>query len=112
MTDAAQGDLFAPRAKAAPRFNGSDYVPQRDNVRLTGQIERVWQFMNDGKFHTLPEIAEGTGDPPASISAQLRHLRKPRFGAHRVEKYHDPSGGLFHYRLVPSEAGLLLEHAS
>lgn len=35
---------------------------------------------------TLEELAKLTHDPPASISAQLRHLRKPRFGAFAVVK--------------------------
>src|SRR6266704_4291956 len=35
---------------------------------------------------TLDELAKLTHYPPASISAQLRHLRKPQFGAFLVEK--------------------------
>ena len=35
---------------------------------------------------TLEELARLTHYPPASISAQLRHLRKPRFGAYAVVK--------------------------
>lgn len=35
---------------------------------------------------TLEELARLTRYPPASISAQLRHLRKPRFGSFVVEK--------------------------
>jgi hypothetical protein len=35
---------------------------------------------------TLEELAKLTHYPPASISAQLRHLRKPQYGAYRVEK--------------------------
>ncbi len=35
---------------------------------------------------TLDEIAKLTHYPQASISAQLRHLRKPRFGGFEVEK--------------------------
>ncbi len=35
---------------------------------------------------TLDELAKLTQYPPASISAQLRHLRKPRFGAFAVVK--------------------------
>jgi hypothetical protein len=35
---------------------------------------------------TLDELAKLTHYPPASISAQLRHLRKPRFGAYEVVK--------------------------
>jgi hypothetical protein len=35
---------------------------------------------------TLDELAKLTHYPPASISAQLRHLRKPQFGAFVVKK--------------------------
>ena len=83
-------------------FNGSDYVPERDDVRLSGQIERVWNCMKDGKPRTLDEIAKATGDPHASISAQLRHLRKERFGGHVVEKEHI-GNGLYRYTLIPAE---------
>jgi hypothetical protein len=68
------------------RFDGSDYVPSRDDERLKGQLLRVWKVMRDGKKRTLAAIAEATGDPEASISAQLRHLRKARFGGHDVRK--------------------------
>ena len=35
---------------------------------------------------TLDELAKLTHYPPASISAQSRHMRKPRFGAYAVVK--------------------------
>ncbi len=35
---------------------------------------------------TLDELAKLTHYPPASISAQLRHMRKPCFGAYKVVK--------------------------
>ena len=35
---------------------------------------------------TLDELARLTHYPPSSISAQLRHLRKPEFGGFKVEK--------------------------
>lgn len=35
---------------------------------------------------TLEELGRLTSYPPASISAQLRHLRKRRHGSYRVEK--------------------------
>jgi hypothetical protein len=35
---------------------------------------------------TLDELAKLTHYPPASISAQLRHMRKPRYGAYAVVK--------------------------
>lgn len=87
-------------------FNGADYVPARDNPRLTKQIERVYHTMLDGQWRTLDGIAVTTGDPPASVSAQLRHLRKRRFGGHTVERRH-LGGGLYEYRLLPSDSGLL-----
>lgn len=80
-------------------FNGSDYVPERDDVRLSGQIERVWNCMKDGTPRTLGAIAAMTGDPEASISAQLRHLRKSRFGGHTVTKEYRGSG-LYTYTLI------------
>lgn len=87
---------FAP---PPAHFNGDDYVPKRDDGRLRGQQLRIWELMRDGAWRTLGEIAAHTGDPEASISAQLRHLRKPRFGSHRIEKKH-LGGGLYAYRLA------------
>jgi len=85
-----------------PRFDGSDYVRARDDVRLKGQLLRVWELMSDGKWRTLGEIARSTGDPESSISAQLRHLRKERFGAHTIEKEYKDFG-LFVYRLIKND---------
>lgn len=83
----------------APRFNGPDYDPRRDNVRLTGQLLRVFEAMKSGAWRTVEEIAAITGDPPTSISAQLRHLRKPRFGGYTVERRRR-TGNLSEYRVV------------
>jgi hypothetical protein len=82
-------------------FNGSDYVPDRDDGRLSGQLLRIWELMKDSQWRTLSEISEITGDPPASISAQLRHLRKERFGSHTIEKTY-LGNGLYNYRLLPN----------
>ncbi len=84
------------------RFNGSDYDPKFDDERLRGQIARIYRLMKDGHWRTLSEIELLTGDPPASISAQLRHLRKERFGSHAVRKRPrgDREHGLFEYKLV------------
>jgi hypothetical protein len=82
-------------------FNGSDYQPQLDFNRLNGQMNRIRNLMLDGQWRTLSEIQAITGDPAASVSAQLRHLRKPRFGSHLVTKRRrgEPSIGLFEYRV-------------
>lgn len=88
------------------RFNGEDYQPMRDDNRLTGQLLRVWQAMQGGLWRTLAQIAILTGDPQASVSAQLRHLRKARFGAHAVEKEY-LGHGLYQYRVTPGNPGLV-----
>lgn len=85
------------------KFNGSDYDPAMDDKRLTKQHIRIRNLMLDKKWRTLGEISSETSDPEASVSAQLRHLRKKRFGSFVLEKR--PSGkrenGLFEYRLMP-----------
>lgn len=88
--------MFHP---STARFNGPDYVPERDNTRLTGQIKDVFNCMKDGNWRTLEEIQKATRHPQTSISAQLRHLRKERFGSHVINKHHI-GGGLYKYRLV------------
>ena len=45
---------------------------------------------------TLEELAKLTHYPPASISAQLRHLRKHEFGGFEVEKRRRLSGRILH----------------
>jgi hypothetical protein len=89
-------------------FAGSDYDPAMDDARLTGQIKRVFDCMKDGAFRTLGEIERIAGDPQASISAQLRHLRKERFGAHIVRKQPrgDRARGLFEYQLIINKGEL------
>ena len=82
-----------------PHFSGADYNRHQDRERLTGQIKRIYELMKDGQWRTLGQIAEYTEDPEASISAQLRNLRKPRFGGYIVEKM-NLGNGLFGYRLV------------
>jgi hypothetical protein len=54
---------------------------QRDvlcDVMLSASLCDTWL--------TLEELAKLTHYPPASISAQLRHLRKPEFGGYEVRK--------------------------
>lgn len=86
------------------RFDGSDYQPPRDDKRLSKQYLRVFNYMKDGFWYTLAEIAKATGDPEASVSAQLRHARKPRFGGHTVEKKY-MHNGLYIYRLIVRQPG-------
>ena len=80
-------------------FVGSDYVEERDYKRLSSQHKKVYNLMQDGRYRTLPEIADLISEPPASISAQLRHFRKKSFGSHIVNKKYE-GNGLFSYQLI------------
>lgn len=84
------------------RFDGSDINAEKDNSRLTGQIKVIFNLMKDGKYRTLREIEDETDFPQSSISAQLRNLRKERFGSFNIEKRSrgDREKGLFEYRIV------------
>jgi len=100
FTKSGRARVVGPAAPAL-RFNGSDYDPAIDNPRLSGQLARIFDLMIDGAWRTLDEIAAATSDPITSISAQLRHLRKPRFGAHVINKRprHDRASGCWEYQL-------------
>lgn len=82
-------------------FNGPVYVPKIDSARLSIQYKRIFDLMEDAIWRTLGEIADATGDPQASISAQLRHMRKERFGGHKINKARVAlDSGLWVYQLV------------
>ncbi len=83
----------------ALQFDGSTIDATLDNERLGAQLKRVWELMRDGRWRSLREISQQTGDPESSISARLRDWRKPRNGPHTVERRRI-SGGLYEYRLL------------
>ena len=89
------------------KFDGADYVPERDDGRLISQCQRIFDLMKDSAWRSLPEIEAKTGDAQASISAQLRHFRKPRFGAHTVERRRG-NNSLYEYRLVAASETLTI----
>lgn len=98
MKDRLGDTLYQPPPERA--FDGHTYEPRQDHARLRGQLERVAALMGDGRFHTLQEIATAAGGTEASVSARLRDLRKPKYGARDVQRERI-SGGLFRYRLRP-----------
>lgn len=85
----------------SPLFDGPDLEPD-DQRRLASQQLRIVAFMADHQWHTLKEIAAGTRSPEASASAQLRHLRKPKFGGYTIERRHQ-GHGLYQYRLPSTQ---------
>lgn len=82
-------------------FDGVDVKPVFDRDRLSGQLLDVFDFMSDQEWHTLRDIEEGTCHGQASISAQLRNLRKARYGGHVIERRRSQfkESGLYYYRL-------------
>ena len=90
--------LFDPQP-VAHDFDGDTYEPAQDKHRLNCQLRRVFDLMRDGKWRTLDVIAYQVSGSEAAISARLRDFRKPRFGAHTVERRRVKCG-LFEYRLL------------
>jgi hypothetical protein len=84
-----------------PDFDGDTYNADRDQVRLSKQLKRVYEYLDSRRGHwvSLMEISSKTGDQYQSISARIRDLRKPKFGAHTVE-HRNSGGGLWEYRLL------------
>ena len=73
-----------------------------DQARLSRQYDAIFSLMKDGVARTLPQIEAKTGFPQASISAQLRHARKERFGSHEVRRQ-SLGNGLNAYMLIVNE---------
>ncbi len=86
---------------------GPIYEPRRDGARLRTQMEVIRDVMLSaaecGTWLGLREIAALTRYGEASISAQLRHLRKPQFGRYVLEKRRRGQGGTWEYRLLPPQ---------
>jgi len=96
--------------KAPPKVDTRTFGPACDKLdvpRITKQMDRIREYMLAvfPAWKTLAEISEwleekykkeGAKFPEASVSAQLRHLRKPQFGSYDVKKKRR-SGGLWEY---------------
>lgn len=96
-----------PKAKAtvkAPTLEGNrdgeTFEAEFDYERLNAQMKKVYDVVKNGKWITLHDLAKKTGSPEASVSARLRDLRKPKFGALTVERRRSKEQGLYEYRLV------------
>ena len=75
-----------------------------DFARMGKQRAAVLAYMAAGAWWTLAALSEVTGYPEASISARLRDFRKPRHGAHTVERRRVGEGrGTWEYRLLLNE---------
>jgi hypothetical protein len=90
----------------SPRFDGPVYDPAFDQDRLSKQLGRVFDLIRDGQWRTLQEISAAADAPETSVSAQLRHLRKPRFGSYTIDRRRRTAGGgTFEYRMRTGQSG-------
>lgn len=88
------------------RLFGPAYERRLDSARLRTQLAVIRDVMlsaagagrtfgpGTSGWYTLRELAQLTGYGEASISAQLRHLRKRQFGGYVVEKQRRRGEGL------------------
>ena len=87
-----QKNTFGPAYDYA--IDGTRIRKQHDVIRDTMLSDLLWW--------TLDELEKATGYPQASISAQLRHLRKPEFGSFIVEKRRRVTDrGTWEYQVKP-----------
>jgi hypothetical protein len=85
-----------------PRFDGETIEHGVDTPRLGKLLRAVYDLMGDGEWRTIREITDAIGaGSEASVSARLRDLRKPEFGAHTVDRRRrgEASRGLHEYRV-------------
>ena len=86
------------------RTFGPAFEEEKDGKRIRTQMSVIRAYMINLYPHwaTLKEIENDLGYPQASISAQIRHLKKKQFGGHILEKKRRDSngdGGTWVYRL-------------
>jgi len=80
----SQGQMTEAVALPAMRANDGMFRPGRTQRETLLTVLRLAAGYE--QWLTLEELAGKTKYPPASISAQLRHLRKAKYGAWVVEK--------------------------
>ena len=84
---------------------GPAYSEKIDGRRVSNQMMKIRHFMLSVDWRSLAEIEQALNFPQASISACLRHFRKPRFGGYRVEKKRRSEGTWIYRVREPAKAG-------
>ena len=93
--------MHDPYNHTGAHFDGATYHPSLDHIRLTGQLARVYDVMQDGHWRTLRHLSVIAKAPEGSVSARLRDLRKDKFGAYEVVRKRDTvQPGLWMYKLI------------
>lgn len=79
-----------------------DYNTREDQKRLSRQHIAIRELMLDGVWRTVEDISKLTQEPNlCSISAQLRHLRKPEYGGYVVSRRKRFGTNQSEYRMIP-----------
>jgi len=131
QAEARQEEMAEAGARAveepAIEAQASGSSGEEDETQLAAIRKLMRRAFARGAWLTLGEIAEATEFAEASISAQLRHLRKPHHGRHRVEKRRRrPAGAagagkirdgwrepvIWEYRVLPKRARGTIRGAS
>ena len=86
-------------AQDEPDFYGAGIYGAADVKRVKGGLKKIYMHVRDGERHTLADISAATGVPEASVSAGLRSLRRDKYGAHTIVRYH-VGNGLHTYRFI------------
>jgi biotin operon repressor len=81
------------------RTMGPAFDAEIDGPAILDQHGRIRAYMLSVEWRALHEISEALGYPESSVSAQLRHLRKQRFGGYDVEKRRRDSERVWEYRV-------------
>lgn len=85
-------------------FDGKHFDPELDAVRLTQQMRDVFECLCGGHgWLTVSEIKGMTGHPEASISAQLRNMRKVKFGALDIRGRYREGTRTFEYKYLSKQ---------
>jgi hypothetical protein len=79
--------------------DGITFDRDRDGKRLNSAMERIFNFIQDGEWHTLEELAAVGQCSEACASARLRDCRKERFGGWQINRSHC-GNGLWKYRFA------------
>ena len=73
---------------------GSHYDKDRDEPRLTNQRDLIMEYIKRHRDFSVDEVALALSFPENSVSSQIRHLRKEKFGDHCIPIRH-VGGGLY-----------------
>lgn len=67
--------------------------------------DRIEEFMKDGKWYTIAEVADGVGHifNQSSVSAQIRALRRKGYDVMTQENEDNPELGKYQYRIVKKD---------